>query len=656
MINLIKLKNGLSRPARLRNFSVSAFVSNSDASKKVKEITETDNNVDQKLDIEKQKHEEFKRLLKESLENPIPTKHLQTGNPTFEANVEKRNPSREGKKEKEAWERKIRHSQTKLNVEGEFVADPREADASKMFESQPGAAGIPLGRIKPVKKAFKRQPYVEPEDRKPKELDLTSETQSSTKSKELDKTGKDDTFAVLDSRLDDTFLINRYVYEHESARHLKTTRERLWFAYTRNREALEWPEKPYAIETAIINSEIRKAEFKQFIFRNLRKNSSRSLMYSYLPEKYQNLAFLSRFQSQTGTYMLFFPASFGLALSGMPFLEQIPIQMALLWGAFCLRSSAQILHQIRNYETDKKIHRQKSRPLATGAITHNQAYASLGAHLLGAAAVLPFLPTSCAMVIAGMTPLAFTLPTLRRFTNSEQVIQGSIIASGVFVGMAAGLNGYIDPVVSIPAFLSCLFWHIHYDTIYAFQDVDNDPLMANKSFIYTNIKPARKRVSTMGLADRSRQMEFTAKKANLALFYYGAAQCFCMAGAMCAAGFPKMIWVPYIILHTLKHGEIKQTLSQHDPKVCYTLFKKEQYYHLGVLFLVFILAPLLLYSEELRCNSLRLQTGGTMEYKAEFHHLMKIDRKVRVEDHLAWKEYMKELEFSEKVDAGLLQS
>jgi len=189
MINLIKLKNGLSRPARLRNFSVSAFVSNSDASKKVKEITETDNNVDQKLDIEKQKHEEFKRLLKESLENPIPTKHLQTGNPTFEANVEKRNPSREGKKEKEAWERKIRHSQTKLNVEGEFVADPREADASKMFESQPGAAGIPLGRIKPVKKAFKRQPYVEPEDRKPKDSDLTSE--SSTKSKELDKTGKE---------------------------------------------------------------------------------------------------------------------------------------------------------------------------------------------------------------------------------------------------------------------------------------------------------------------------------------------------------------------------------------------------------------------------------------------------------------------------------
>jgi len=77
-------------------------------------------------------------------------------------------------------------------------------------------------------------------------------------------------------------------------------------------------------------------------------------MYSYLPEKYQNLAFLSRFQSQTGTYMLFFPASFGLALSGMPFLEQIPIQMALLWGAFCLRSSAQILHQIKITKLIKK--------------------------------------------------------------------------------------------------------------------------------------------------------------------------------------------------------------------------------------------------------------------------------------------------------------
>lgn len=618
------------------------------------------------LTAEKKHHQDFKRQLEEDrLDKQDMTEQRQQ-------KVEEKTTfgGATSQAAKDRWNRRMRFEQTMLDNE-QYTADPREADASAMYENQPGSLGVPgrrgtsretrsfksdeshqtnktgkvaLGRIKPIKKAFKikkgRTPYIPPEERPDYKPGSVVGADDPTKIGDDGVPVGQDHISVIDSRLDDHFLIHRKMFETPEGLKQKTLREKLIFVYTRNREAIQLPVKPLRFEMLLINNEIRRAQSKRWLFMALRKRSTRSFMYNYLPEKYRDLAFLSRLQNQTGTYLLYFPCGFGLGLSGLPITEQLPLHAAFLFGAFCVRSSAQIIYQIRNYKIDKKLHRQTSRPLATGAVTHQQAYASLAAHAAGALAVTPFLPTSSLMVLAAALPLASSLSLINRFTNSEQVIQGMISSIGVFAGLAAGLGGYIDPCVSIPAYLACIVWFVYYDTLYAFQDVDNDPLMANKSFIYVNVKPPRKQVMTLGLSDRARQMELVAKTGNNILFYYGLTGSCLMASAMCLSGMPMMIWASYMLLHSMKHLEVKRVLWSQDPRRCYLLFKKEQYYHMALLFLMAVLVPILKYAEDLRADGLRQSTGGTLEYKAEFHHMMAIDKKVRLEDHLAWKEYL----------------
>lgn len=132
--------------------------------------------------------------------------------------------------------------------------------------------------------------------------------------------------------------------------------------------------------------------------------------------------------------------------------------------------------------------------------------------------------------------------------------------------MAAATGGYIDSVITAPLFAGFLLWRVHSDTLFAFQDVDKDPLMGHKAIPYLMVPAPRKRLLTMGTADRQRQKEITQNASNANLFWFNGYACLFMAGAFWNAGLPYELYVPILGLYSAKHINIRKASWLSSPQ------------------------------------------------------------------------------------------
>lgn len=234
--------------------------------------------------------------------------------------------------------------------------------------------------------------------------------------------------------------------------------------------------------------------------RSLPSRLSPAWLVSKLPGKLNAYARLSRVQNQIGTLLLWFPCATSVALTGLPWETQLYYDAIMLFGAFCMRGAGCIANDLADIKYDQQVKRTKSRPLASGELTKNDAYKSLFAHLLGAAATLPLListsPNGIPDLLTGSTsynlaplylalgslPLVATYPFAKRFTYCPQLVLGATFSIGAFMGHAAATDGNINPAVTIPLYASSVLWTLYYDTIYAFQDIEDDRKIGVKSF------------------------------------------------------------------------------------------------------------------------------------------------------------------------------
>ena len=80
-------------------------------------------------------------------------------------------------------------------------------------------------------------------------------------------------------------------------------------------------------------------------------------------------------------------------------------------------------------------------------------------------------------------PLAFTYPLMKRFTYWPQLFLGVTFNYGLLLGWTS-INGEIS-LIPIILYLGAIFWTLGYDTIYGFQDIEDDEIIGVKS---TSIK------------------------------------------------------------------------------------------------------------------------------------------------------------------------
>lgn len=191
---------------------------------------------------------------------------------------------------------------------------------------------------------------------------------------------------------------------------------------------------------------------------------------------------LSRADRPIGTWLLLLPCWWGLGLAMIadgPLWRDLWIAIACLIGAAVMRGAGCTWNDITDRDIDGGVERTRNRPLPSGQITLRGAYIWLSVQLLVGLVILLTLGRAAIwMGVAALIP-AMIYPFAKRFTWWPQIFLGLAFNWGVMLTWAAHMGGLgLAPVV---AWLGGIAWTVHYDTIYAHQDAEDDALIGVRS-------------------------------------------------------------------------------------------------------------------------------------------------------------------------------
>jgi 4-hydroxybenzoate polyprenyltransferase len=148
-------------------------------------------------------------------------------------------------------------------------------------------------------------------------------------------------------------------------------------------------------------------------------------------------------------------------------------------GAFLMRGAGCTWNDLTDRKIDAAVARTRSRPLPSGQVT------AVGALVWGVAqsliAFLILLSFGFPAVWWGVASLALVAvyPFAKRFTWWPQVFLGLAFNWGALLLWVAATGG-IGPA-PVLLYLAGIAWTLHYDTIYAHQDREDDELVGVKS-------------------------------------------------------------------------------------------------------------------------------------------------------------------------------
>jgi 4-hydroxybenzoate polyprenyltransferase len=187
---------------------------------------------------------------------------------------------------------------------------------------------------------------------------------------------------------------------------------------------------------------------------------------------------LARLDRPIGTWLLLFPAWWGIALAA-PRWPDLRLMALFALGAIVMRGAGCTLNDIADREYDARVARTRLRPLPSGAVTLRRAVVFLLLQLAAGAAVLLSLNRTSIVLGLAVLGLIGTYPFMKRITYWPQVFLGLNFNWGALLGFAA-VTGRLAPAALL-LYLGGVLWTVGYDTIYAHQDKEDDALIGVKS-------------------------------------------------------------------------------------------------------------------------------------------------------------------------------
>ena len=211
---------------------------------------------------------------------------------------------------------------------------------------------------------------------------------------------------------------------------------------------------------------------------------------SYLPSSWVPYAELIRLTRPIGIIVIHCPFLFGTLFAAAishpppsPY-ELLKIEAILLVATVFLRGCVVATNDFADREIDGQITRTHNRPLARKAISPRKAVAFVVVQAATWLTILVRLSPSCAYYAIPSLVMASFYPYSKRVTDFTPVVLGFTMACGVFIGCAATNIDPINLVVEkdtrataaalFSLYLSCAFWTIIYETVYAHQDILDD--------------------------------------------------------------------------------------------------------------------------------------------------------------------------------------
>ena len=196
-----------------------------------------------------------------------------------------------------------------------------------------------------------------------------------------------------------------------------------------------------------------------------------------LPPRLRPFASLIRLDRPIGTWLLYWPCAWSVALAGIR--SRWDLFLWLFLGAFAMRSAGCVYNDIVDRDLDRKVERTRLRPLASGRVSLKAAWIFIG--ILCAIGVLVLLQLNllaATIALASVAPVA-AYPFMKRITWWPQAWLGLVFSWGALVGWPA-VTGRFD-WAPLLLWLGSIAWVIGYDTLYAIQDIEDDALVGVKS-------------------------------------------------------------------------------------------------------------------------------------------------------------------------------
>ena len=195
---------------------------------------------------------------------------------------------------------------------------------------------------------------------------------------------------------------------------------------------------------------------------------------------------LTRFKKPIGYMLLFWPCAWGLSIA-YDFNGEVTTYifyiLLFLTGSVLMRSAGCIVNDIFDKNFDKKVFRTKNRPIASKKISvKNGIFYSLSLCFLAFIVLIQFNNFTILLALGSM-PLAFTYPLMKRYTYWPQLFLGVTFNYGLILGWTS-ITGELN-LIPLIFYIGAVFWTLGYDTIYGFQDIEDDEIIGLKS---TSIK------------------------------------------------------------------------------------------------------------------------------------------------------------------------
>jgi 4-hydroxybenzoate polyprenyltransferase len=196
-----------------------------------------------------------------------------------------------------------------------------------------------------------------------------------------------------------------------------------------------------------------------------------------LPQRLRPFATLMRLDRPIGTWLLYWPCAWSVALAGVG--GRWDLFLWLLLGAFAMRSAGCVYNDVIDRDLDRQVERTRLRPLASGRVSLRSAWVLIGLLCaIGLVVLLQLNRTAAIVAIVSVAPVA-AYPFMKRITWWPQAWLGLVFSWGALVGWPA-----VTGTLSWAPFLlwfGSIAWVVGYDTLYAIQDIEDDALVGVKS-------------------------------------------------------------------------------------------------------------------------------------------------------------------------------
>ena len=200
-------------------------------------------------------------------------------------------------------------------------------------------------------------------------------------------------------------------------------------------------------------------------------------MFKYILYYLKKFLILIRINQPTGIMLLMFPAIWSILIV----LKEINIYLIFLlsYGSFIMRSAGCIINDIIDKKFDKNVKRTKFRPLASEDLEVTDAIILFIIFISIGLSILLTLNPICILLGFAAFPLVLLYPFMKRYTYFPQVFLAIVFNFSVLISWTAA-NGEFD-YKCLLLYLTCIFWTLGYDTIYAYQDLKDDKKIGIKS-------------------------------------------------------------------------------------------------------------------------------------------------------------------------------